>query len=779
MASIGLTTGLKALLAAQASLDTIGHNISNSTTPGYSRQRVQTSASRALLQRGNLVGSGVTAESVVRTSDALLLDRMIKQISSVNRLDSALGGMTEVEALLGEPGELGLNAGLTEFFGAMSELSTSTGESVLRNGMVQKTTAMTTQFNQLSSTMTSIRRDTANQVKFQTQQVNVLSNELVLLNKQISATEASGNPANDLRDQREERLRILSTFIDTQYYEDPQGVMRVTTGGRLLIGGASSFDMNSVVDKDGSVNLFIEGSDVPVELKNGKIAGLVQVSETFIPELQEKMDNLANNLIFEMNKAHSTGTPAEGLFQSLSANYRVSDHDGDGSGADELLSQAGLPFEIQEGVVYVSVQHRTTGELNSHKLEIDPLATTVEDLVEGLNEIDGLNASLDNFDRLQIFADAGFGFDFATRLNGVPDNDGTLGSDRASFGAGQQEPYVLTDGSTINLTGPVSTFDVTFNTADFEEISEATASEMAAVLNANPDMQANGFRAVVTDDRLYLQTAATGTASTLTMNSGSALAALSIPAGTVAIGSSTAVDIKVGGSYTGEANNHYVFTPKSDGTIGTTPGLEVDVFNATGQLVATLDVGDNYQPGTVLEVAEGVTVSFGFGELSATANDLARLDLIADSDTSNVLAAMGINALLVGTGAAEINLRDELSSDPSLIAAGGSGASGDNTAMLRMLDVQSMTLDSLGGGTIGDFYGDVVSGVGFELSQASSTREVGEFLLQNLETRREETSGVNVDEELVNMVRFEESFNVASRFIQVLNELSDEIMNLI
>ena len=41
MSSIGLNTGLKALLSARYMLDTIGHNIANANTPGYSRQRVQ------------------------------------------------------------------------------------------------------------------------------------------------------------------------------------------------------------------------------------------------------------------------------------------------------------------------------------------------------------------------------------------------------------------------------------------------------------------------------------------------------------------------------------------------------------------------------------------------------------------------------------------------------------------------------------------------------------------------------------------------------------------
>ena len=126
MSNIGLNTGLKALLAAQAALDTTGHNVSNANTPGYSRQRLQVSAAGTVQSRGLLIGAGVNADIVTRSTNALLLVRTTGQIASLNRLESALDGMTEVESLLGEPGNFGLGSGLSDFFGSLSELSTST-----------------------------------------------------------------------------------------------------------------------------------------------------------------------------------------------------------------------------------------------------------------------------------------------------------------------------------------------------------------------------------------------------------------------------------------------------------------------------------------------------------------------------------------------------------------------------------------------------------------------------------------------------------------------------
>ncbi len=779
MGVIGLQSGLKALLASQAALDTIGNNVANANTPGYSRQRLGITASPTLQVRGLNIGAGVNADVVTRTTNELLQVRMVGQIGSLNRLGSALGGMSEVEALLGEPGGFGLGGGMNEFFGAVSELSTSTGDLVLRSGLVQKASALTTQFNQLAGTMGSLRFDTANQVGIQVKQVNALSEQLVKLNREIAQTEATGLPANALRDQREEKIRELASYVDIDFNEDPNGVVRITAGGRLLVGGDRSFKMSSVTQQDGSVELRLEGSDVKITLADGAIAGLTQVGETFIPGLMADFDKLAGNMIFEMNRVHSKGTPSAGFFTTLTSAYAFQDNDLDGQIEDELLTNSSLPFDIKEGEFYVNVTRQNTGELSQSTIQIDPATSSVGDLLSELNAIDGVNANLNSFGKLQIFADAGFGFDFAAKLDSAPDKSGTMGGANASLGASIEGPYALTDGGTLDLTGPVSSFSISFDSTDFREISAATADELATVINANGDVQANGLRAVAVADRLYLQTAATGVSASFDVTSGSSLAAFGWAAGTTTTGGEIGVDVEISGAFTSEANDSFTFRPKNDGVVGTTPGLEVDVFSSTGQLVATLDLGDTYQPGTALEVDAGIKVSFGYGELSATDNDSFRAELIADSDTSDILAAVGLNALFTGTGAADIAIRKDLETDPDLIAAGVTGAAGDNQALLAIMDLQSSGVSGLNGESLGDFYGDVVSDVGFEISTASTARDVEEFLLQNLKQRREETSGVNIDEELVDMIRFEQSFSAASRYIQVLNELSRDLLSII
>ena len=108
-----------------------------------------------------------------------------------------------------------------------------------------------------------------------------------------------------------------------------------------------------------------------------------------------------------------------------------------------------------------------------------------------------------------------------------------------------------------------------------------------------------------------------------------------------------------------------------------------------------------------------MSVSFSYGELSATDNDTFQLHAIADSDTSDVLVALGLNSLFDGTDAETFELREDIAADASLLAASASGAPGDNGVLLQLMELQTEDVSSLGS-SFSEFYGAVIGGVGLE-----------------------------------------------------------------
>jgi flagellar hook-associated protein FlgK len=779
MASVSLNIGLKALLTAQSSLDTVGHNVSNANTPGYSRQHLAISASPAIHVRGLLLGNGVDANVVLRTADDLLTRRLVLQTSSIQQLEARVAGMAHVESLLAEPGEGGLNAMMEDLFASLSSLAASPDDGVLRTGVVQSAQSLAGRFHELAGGLATARADAARQIEVQVERVNALTERIAALNHEIAGFEAVNGPANDLRDGRDAALRELGGLLQIAYHEDAQGFVTVQASGAVLVGTSGARKLASALKADGVVDLTVAGHARPLEVRGGTLGGLVQLRRDFVPALRERFDVLARNLILELNRAHSTGIPASGAFRALTGEHAIEDTDGDGDRTDELLASAGLPFEVREGALQLNVADDETGELVSTRIAIDPATTTVGDLLDAIDAAAHVSASLDSSGRIQIAADVGHRFDFSRRVNPRPDALGTLGGAAATLGAGTDGPYALAHGQTLSVAAPGGPVTVTFDAADFEDIGQASAGEIAAAMNADPALNAAGMRAVVAGGRVFLQSLATGSSATFTVTGGTAASALGWTPGTSATGQTHTVDVRVTGVHEGDTDARYTLVPLSDGTIGTTAGLQIAVFDASGGQVATLDVGEGYEPGTELRLPNGLSVAFGLGTVSATNHERATIDAVADSDTSDVLVALGLNGFLSGRDASDIALRRDLELDPDLVASSMTGAEGDNTILNDMLAAQRRSVENLGDRTLGEFYGDVVGGVGFDIETARSAAEVEQYLHDSLEQRRQEIAGVNVDEELVNMIRFQQSYGAAAQFIQLVNRTQDDLLAIL
>jgi flagellar hook-associated protein 1 FlgK len=137
---------------------------------------------------------------------------------------------------------------------------------------------------------------------------------------------------------------------------------------------------------------------------------------------------------------------------------------------------------------------------------------------------------------------------------------------------------------------------------------------------------------------------------------------------------------------------------------------------------------------------------------------------------------------------ATIRLHATIAADPSRIAASGSAtAPTDNTvaqglSLLRSTD-GTVTWNSPTGATetgsfIGFFRG-LVTRLGIQTSSATDDAEVAEGLTDQAELRRQSISGVNTDEELVNMLRVQQSYQAATKLIKTAQEMLDTLVGLI
>ncbi|QDU86549.1 Flagellar hook-associated protein 1 [Planctomycetes bacterium Pla163] len=784
MGSIGMNTGLQALLTAQYALDTVGNNIANASTPGYSRQKVGLAAGIGL-DRGNiLVGTGVLAGDLTRVVDDLLNRRIVGQLSIVGRLDQQLQRANEIQSIFGDLDGVGIGSMLDNFFDQISSLSIDPSDPVRRSSLVQGSEILATRFNEVNAGLEEAQTSTKSQAEIVVRQINDLAAQIADLNVKINEVEGGQVTANSLRDQRQQMLEQLSELVPIQVNDSGPGGVRVHVGGALLVDASTTLPLELQVADDGTLAVMAEGANSPLKNLSGKLGGLLNISNDFVSDLKSGLDGLASQLILEVNRVHTTGVPGSGPFNKLVAATPLKVAYEGGVLGVQKLSDSGLPFEISNGELTVNVHDTVTGLVVKHTVAIDP-DMQVQELVDAISSIPDVQAYVDDAGHFTMTSSTGHAFEFSNLVVPHPDVAGTFGGAKASIGTGASEPFALVDGDTLDLSvmagGIPSTVSVAFSASDFAAIGSATAEELAAVLNGDAAFAASGAVAVAKDGGLFVQTTSGGTTESLTITGGSAVGALGLAGavGQTVTGALDSVDVEIGGSYDGAGDEVYTLRPTGEGSIGTTPGLTVEVVDSSGQVVGSLDVGEGYVPGTSLQLANGLTASFGIGDVSALAGDRLSVEATADSDTSDVLAVLGLNTYFEGSDAGSIKVRDELVDDPSLLASSSSGSGGNNGTLLALLELQDRSLEALGGQDFGERYGQMIAGVGFEVGSADASSRSSRAVLESLQSRRDSISGVNVDEELVSLIRFEQSFQAASRYIAALGEMEDTILSLI
>jgi flagellar hook-associated protein FlgK len=231
------------------------------------------------------------------------------------------------------------------------------------------------------------------------------------------------------------------------------------------------------------------------------------------------------------------------------------------------------------------------------------------------------------------------------------------------------------------------------------------------------------------------------------------------------------------GAYIGAANDGFQFTVVGTGTVGVTPGLTVEVRNAAGQLVNSLNVGAGYEAGTALAVADGVSFSLGAGTLND--GDVFTSPMVAEPDTSGLLVALGLNTFFSGTSAGDIQVNEALLDNPSLLATSRSGESGDITNLNNLLALRDSPLLAAGTQTFEEYLNDMTVRSGSMVGQQTVVSEN----LENLGTRLQDDwlsfSGVDPNEELVSMIQYQRAFQAASQYLAAVNETLDSLFRIL
>jgi len=406
-----ISIGLGGILAAGQAISTIGSNIANAGNATYARRDVKMSGQSWEYAGG--ANSSVSVDSIIRIKDMFLSGRLQSNSASLASADVRSTYFAEIEGVLQEPGEDGIGAALDQFFNQWEALALRPEDTAVRSVLVLNAGSLADKISSLRAGLLDIRDAAQVEAANLVGEVNSLAERLTEVNRQVVLEPAdSANPPLALEDERDRLVGELAELIGAANLSPNELTARVTIGSALLVDGDQYISLRPPMDFNSPITADFSGNPVPVLPESGKLAGLLEISREVIPEYLSKLDELAASLVHAVNTVHAQGIGQSGRFTEMTANYAVSDVDGDGDSSNDMLANAGLPFVPSAGALTMNVIDQATGAVTTHTINVDPAAQSLADIVSAIDSLGNVTATIQD-GKLRIVAAGGYEFDFA------------------------------------------------------------------------------------------------------------------------------------------------------------------------------------------------------------------------------------------------------------------------------------------------------------------------------------------------------------------------------
>lgn len=723
--------GLSGLNAAQAGLLTTSNNITNQSTAGYTRQSTVQETSISLATGSGYIGQGVNVATIQRMYSQYLTTQLWSAQASSAEKDAYQTQINQLDTLLGT-NSTSLATSLSSFQSAIQDWSSNPSDTASRQAVLSTARSLVSSFQTLDASMTSIREGVNQQITTSVDTINGLAAEVASLNQEIKNAEAisGGQPANDLRDQRDQVLFQLSQQIRTQTVTASDGSVSVFIGsGQSLVSGPTAASLTAVTNSEDptSVTVALEtpyGSRISLDestLTGGALGGLLAFKTESLDSAQNALGQMAIALTSAFNNVQNSGVDLNGnlggdLFTIGSPGVTVnSDNTGSATVTAALVSS-------DYRLTYSASGYTVTRLSDSADMGTFTAGSTIS--VDGVTITPGSGTPAVG-DSFLVKP----GNDTSSRVIAESDNTGT-----ASFTSSAANSQTLTTSDYRLIYTSANTFSLT-RLSDNTSWSATGATPAAALATLSSDI---GLSLSVSG------TPATGD-SFLIQPTRNAIGGLSVAlTTTAALAAGTPIKAAASTTNTGAA---------------TVSGGAVDDVS---QMPLTSTMTLTYDSSSKLFTVSGASPAVG--------------DISYDpSSQSNV--AIHINGVAFTIAGVPSN-GDTFTVSPSL-----SGAN-DNRNVLAFADLQSAKLLGASSGVVGSSntatisgaYAALVSRVGSKAAEISVSATAQTALLAAAQTARDSTSAVNLDEEAANLLSYQKAYQACAKVIDIAGKLFDSIL---
>ncbi|UPA17697.1 flagellar hook-associated protein FlgK [Borrelia puertoricensis] len=459
----GIEIGKKSLFAHKDAMNTIGHNLTNTSKPGYSRQRVIMKTEMPIyapqLNRTNKVGQlgqGIMVQTIERVRDDLLDIKIAEESHRLGYWSSKDKFISLLENVYNEPEEQSIRKRLNDFWDSWQDLSKQPQGLAERNIILERGQSFAEVVNSRFHSLKRIYTMANDEVKITTEEINNYLRNISKLNKQIAKSIAMKDQPNDLMDERDLIVDKLSNLISIsiENKRDPNEFLIYVEGKHLIQGAiANEFILEAANGPTGTKWNILWNNGEPANINTGKLGALINVRDNEIKNEINEIDNMAINITELVNEVHVSG---HGLDQKngrifFDQEYKLTDergrHDSNGDGQfdsvhifkinstneifpEENLGFSGiLKFQAINKNDFIEISYNTTDTVQDviNKINNSNSQVTARINAEGKFEIKAIKEEENDnaIFRIRYIEDSGI---FLTTYTGILNASGTEGA---------------------------------------------------------------------------------------------------------------------------------------------------------------------------------------------------------------------------------------------------------------------------------------------------------------------------------------------------------------
>jgi flagellar hook-associated protein 1 FlgK len=320
MATSILSIGQTALAAAQVGISTTGHNIANAATPGYNRQIVIQGAAKPQSFGVGFLGQGAEVTSIKRVYNEYLVGQERAAQSTKSGLDSYYAQIRQIDNMLADSAA-GLSPAIQDFFSGIQEMASNPGSIPARQAALSTAESLASRFQSLSGRLNEIDQGVNSQITSSVDTINAYAEQIATLNDTIGRMQrGTGQPANDLLDQRDQLILDLNKEINATVVKQDNGDYNVFIGnGQPLVVGAKTSRLATMASPSDPQKIevaYVTNSGPVIvsasSLVGGKLGGVMAFRSQTLEPAQNALGQVAIGLASTFNEQHMAGFDLNG-----------------------------------------------------------------------------------------------------------------------------------------------------------------------------------------------------------------------------------------------------------------------------------------------------------------------------------------------------------------------------------------------------------------------------------------------------------------------------------